>query len=410
MRSLKVAFFLLTFASVTALAQGSGEATFIRNVCDSLLDTKVTLIAKSIDESNWYGNPQGNVNNWKTDSVKTKTHASYNTLKLVFSDYAQFAVPYSITANCYDTKGNTYDYLTWEKDHWYRDTTKNYATYIYDAHNVKNIGVYDSTNANNFLAMAPNKLPDDDAFGPGEILVSRPFELNFEWWFVGLRYEFVYDSVINGVTRRVTRSKFTGAVAYDSLTAFRSAKSEMDQKAPIPDTIKTIRIQTVKVTLVDSRKLNSPSESSSSVEPPKSSSSEIPKSSSSEPPKSSSSDKPKSSSSQGTDPGTSSSADKPKSSSSQGTDPSTSSSSDKPKSSSSQGTNPGTSSSADKPKSSSGDSSPIPVVRSEMERNEIVEVRRLDGSVVKNFRAEKPGIYYVKTSGGTWLKKVVLPK
>lgn len=407
MRSLKVAFFLLAFASAMALAQGSGEATFIRNVCDTLLNKKVTLIAKTIEESNWYGNPQGNVNNWKTDSVKTKTHASYNTLKLALSDYAQFTVPYSITANCYETKGNTYDYLTWERDHWYRDTIKNYATYIYDSHNVKSIGTYDSTNANNFLAMAQNKLPDDDAFGPGEILVSRPFELNFEWWFVGLRYELVYDSIIDGVTNRVTRSKFTGAVAYDSLTAFRAAKSAMDQKAPIPDTLKTIRIQAVKVTLVDSRKLNSPTESSSSVEPPKSSSSETPKSSSSEPPKSSSSDKPKSSSaeppksssSQGSTPGTSSSADKPKSSSAES-----------PKSSSSQGSSPSTSSSADKPKSSSGDSSPIPVVRSEMERNEIVEVRRLDGSVVKNFRAEKPGIYYVKTSGGTWLKKVVLPK
>ena len=407
MRSLKVAFFLLAFASAMALAQGSGEATFIRNVCDSLLNTKVTLIAKSIDESNWYGNPQGNVSKWRADSVKTKTHASYNTLKLALSDYAQFTVPYSITANCYETKGNTYDYLTWERDHWYRDTIKNYATYIYDSHNVKSIGVYDSTNANNFLAMAQNKLPDDDAFGPGEILVSRPFELNFEWWFVGLRYELVYDSIIDGVTNRVTRSKFTGAVAYDSLTAFRAAKSAMDQKAPIPDTLKTIRIQAVKVTLVDSRKLNSPTESSSSVEPPKSSSSETPKSSSSEPPKSSSSDKPKSSSaeppksssSQGSTPGTSSSADKPKSSSAES-----------PKSSSSQGSSPSTSSSADKPKSSSGDSSPIPVVRSEMERNEIVEVRRLDGSVVKNFRAEKPGIYYVKTSGGMWLKKVVLPK
>lgn len=407
MRSLKVAFFLLAFASAMALAQGSGEAIFVRNVCDTLLNKKVTLIAKTIEESNWYGNPQGNVSKWKADSVKTKVHASYNTLKLALSDYAQFAVPYSIMANCYETKGNTYDYLTWERDHWYRDTIKNYATYIYDSHNVKSIGVYDSTNANNFLAMAQNKLPDDDAFGPGEILVSRPFELNFEWWFVGLRYELVYDSIIDGVTNRVTRSKFTGAVAYDSLTAFRAAKSAMDQKAPIPDTLKTIRIQAVKVTLVDSRKLNSLTESSSSVEPPKSSSSETPKSSSSEPPKSSSSDKPKSSSaeppksssSQGSTPGTSSSADKPKSSSAES-----------PKSSSSQGSSPSTSSSADKPKSSSGDSSPIPVVRSEMERDEIVEVRRLDGSVVKNFRAEKPGIYYVKTSGGTWLKKVVLPK
>jgi hypothetical protein len=45
-----------------------------------------------------------------------------------------------------------------------------------------------------------------------------------------------------------------------------------------------------------------------------------------------------------------------------------------------------------------------------MERDEIVEVRRLDGSVVKNFRAERPGIYYVRTAGGIWLKKVVLPK
>ena len=404
MRSLKVVFFLLAFASVMALAQGSGEATYIRNVCDSLRNTKVTLIAKTIEESNWYGNPQGSADKWKADSIRTKTHSSYKTLELVLKDNAQFTMPYSITANCFESTRNTYDNLTWEKDHWYRDTAKNYATYIYDVHNVKNIGAYDSSNANNFLAMAPNKLPEDDAFGPGEILVSKPFELTFEWWFVGLRYELVYDSIIGGVTSTVIRSRFAGSVGYDSLTAFRAAKSSLDQKG-IPDTLKTIRIQAVKVTLVDSRKLNSPSGSSSSVEPPKSSSSQ-----GTNPGTSSSADNPKSSSSQGTNPGTSSSTDKPKSSSSQGANPGTSSSTDKPKSSSSQGSNPGTSSSTDNPKSSSGDSSPIPVVRSEMEHNEIVEVRRLDGSIVKNSRTEKPGIYYVRTAGGTWLKKVVLPK
>ena len=50
------------------------------------------------------------------------------------------------------------------------------------------------------------------------------------------------------------------------------------------------------------------------------------------------------------------------------------------------------------------------MVRTELVEDEVVEMRTLDGSLVKNSRNVKPGIYYMKTSRGTWIKKAVLPK
>ena len=50
------------------------------------------------------------------------------------------------------------------------------------------------------------------------------------------------------------------------------------------------------------------------------------------------------------------------------------------------------------------------MVRMELVDDEVVEMRTLDGSLVKNSRNVKPGIYYAKTSRGTWFKKVVLPR
>jgi len=40
----------------------------------------------------------------------------------------------------------------------------------------------------------------------------------------------------------------------------------------------------------------------------------------------------------------------------------------------------------------------------------VVQVRRLDGSVVGNMRNLEPGVYYVRYSDGKWQKKAVLLK
>ena len=41
---------------------------------------------------------------------------------------------------------------------------------------------------------------------------------------------------------------------------------------------------------------------------------------------------------------------------------------------------------------------------------QVVQVRRLDGSVVKSSEKLGPGVYYVKYSTGIWQKKAVLSK
>jgi hypothetical protein len=40
----------------------------------------------------------------------------------------------------------------------------------------------------------------------------------------------------------------------------------------------------------------------------------------------------------------------------------------------------------------------------------VVQMRRLDGSKVLDTKSATPGIYYVKTAGGVWMKKLVLRK
>ena len=412
-----------------ALAQDT-SSVFIRNICDSL-SSVVEFVPAYIEETNWYGNPQ----TWTKDSSNFTRHESYRTVKV--SSFAD-SLPLSIQANCRQSQLTTYKYATWNNSNeWVEKDNDDFATVIYDIHNLKMEG-HDSSNTNNILIYMPGSIPENSSFPANHLLFSKPYEFTFEWWYAVAHYRHVYvDSV--GVTHYA--NKYGRASGNDSLKTVNNA---INTRA-IPDTVKSVRIQVLKVVLIDSRKplqpessssvvVSSSSESSSSSGVPASSSSE--KSSSSVTPESSSSVKSSSSSkieSSSSEPESSSaessssaksSSSQPKSSSSVKSSSSKvpessssdkvssssekkSSSSSKPASSSSEGKS---SSSKNNKSSSSEKSDRIVALESQDVSRYVVQVRRLDGTVVKNAQRVGPGVYYVKYSDGIWQKKAVLQK
>ena len=402
-------------------ANAQGDEVFIRNVCDTLASKghdPVTLVATDLIETKWVASKKSG--NWTHGTATKATHTTYSTLSpIVKSVSGRF--PLSIEAGCRASSNMLYKYMRWNEFKWSRDSLSDYSTYIFDTHN-RAIGDYDSTNANNILAMVSEPPVDKDSYNSDEIMISKSFEFAFEWWLAAAEISW---KKANGATSK----KFFNVPAFDSLTAFRAMfdymKATIDTATSVPDTISTANIQVIKVVLKDSLK------TVTIIDPPGSSSSVVQNSSSSVVPQSSvvqsssSSDTPKSSavnSSSSDVPKSSSSSDTPKSSAVQ----SSSSSKDTPASSSSVTSSSSTtsSSSGDTPKSSSSDtpecsdskssssegSEAIATVRTEFVDEEIVEVRGLDGRLVKNSGNVKPGIYYAKTSRGTWFKKVVLPR
>ncbi|MBR5693396.1 MAG: hypothetical protein IKX42_06850 [Fibrobacter sp.] len=389
-------------------ANAQGDEVFIRNVCDTLASKghdPVTLVATDLIETKWVASKKSG--NWTHGTATKATHTSYSTLSpIVKSVSGRF--PLSIEAGCRANSNMLYKYMRWNEFKWSRDSLSDFSTYIFDTHN-RAIGDYDSTNANNILAMVSELPVDKDSYNSDEIMISKSFEFAFEWWLAAAEISW---KKANGATSK----KFFNVPAFDSLTAFRAMfdymKATIDTATSVPDTISTANIQVIKVVLKDSEKTTTIIEpaSSSSVVPP-SSSSDKPQSSATQ--SSSSSDTPKSSavnSSSSDVPKSSSSSDTPKSSAVQSSSsskdtPASSSSGDTPKSSSSD-----TPECSDSKSSSSEGSEAIATVRTEFVDEEIVEVRGLDGRLVKNSGNVKPGIYYAKTSRGTWFKKVVLPR
>ena len=362
---MRYVFLLLAFFATAAFAQDAGTPSNIKNICDTLSlgdYPKVTFVPAYIDESNWFGNPH----TWQVDSTNNFRHESFETVQINPGKFTR-RLPVSVSASCFPTMQNAFVYAGWNSaKKWVLDTADNYATVIRDT---RQMGVegYDSLNSYNLLAMVKNSLPEDDEFNPGELLVSRTYEFSFEWWYVTVSYRFVEQRDAGPYTGY----RYASAVSYDSSTA---AKSALDSLA-VPDTIKAMRIQAIKAVLKDSRKLGG-EECSSSVSEPSSSS--MAKSSSSVPASSSSKTENKSSSSTSDAKSSSSTA----------------------KSSSSAVTS-----------SSSGGSQLVHSVLLVSENlDAVVQMRRLDGSKVLDTKSATPGIYYVKTAGGVWMKKLVLRK
>ena len=470
MKKIFAAFAVLALASVAF----ADDSAVYRNVCDSLSlngHAEIKLVPAYIDETNWYGNPK----TLSQDSVAFKRHETYETLQLNLStkDNVQ-DIPISVTAACRETRNTEYVFAEWTTSKtWKKDSTDNYATYIYDIHALKMDG-HDSTNTYNILAFVPDMIPENLSFKAEQLLFSTSFEFAFEWWFAGASYTHVYKGTGEDSLKTYMQSSFASSASNDSLKAFTAAINALNA----PDTMKTVRVQVVKVVLSDSRKPQIPESSSSSANPvscastesssssanpvscagtesssssanpvscagiESSSSSENPvscagieSSSSSEHPvscagaeSSSSSAKPVScsgteSSSSSAKPvscsgAESSSSSKPASSSSDKSSSSSvkESSSSTAKSSSSKQPETSSSKAEDSSSSSKGKSSSsekperLVTVRSMDDSARMVQVRTLDGSVVKNSAQLAPGVYYVKYSNGKWQKMAVLAK
>lgn len=324
--------------SSSSVIESSSSA--IRNICDTLRfveNSLVELVPAYVDETNWYGNSH----TWKKDSVNTKRHDSYETV-LINGTQFSYELPLSIKATCRETRGVAYKFATWNDDKaWIEKVSNNYATYIYDSRSIS-FASYDSTNTYNMLAFVPEKIPENFAFASNQILVSRTYEFAFEWWFAGASYQHSFRGTGSDSLKVFTSSRYTSSASNDSLKAVQSALEALN----VPDTTKSVRIQVVKVVLVDSRKAPEP-ESSSSGNVESSSSDDVEISSSSEV--------------------------KPSSSSSEGPDR-------------------------------------FVATRSLGEPARILLVRNLDGSVVKYSGRLAPGVYYVKKSDGKWSKMAVLPR
>ena len=428
----------LTALAIFAIASFAfaGDGTAIRNVCDSLAlgeQPMVELVPNYIDEYNWYGNPHNGVK----DSSTFTRHESYQTIELKTDNFTK-RLPLLVQAKCSESDMMTVEYATWNNSKkWVKKSADNYATYIFDIHALSMPG-HDTTNTYNLLAYVPNQLPSDYSFNSEELLFSTTFEFAFEWWFAAVHYLEVLD---NREGYWHGRNHYGSSAGNDSLKVVRAALNA----AAFPDSISSVRIQVVKVVLVDSRKPLAPESSSSSVTSSSSAdpvSSSVTESSSSSKPVSSSSSKPASSSSvvvsSSSQPSSSSktpdssssvvpsssskqessSSSKPVSSSSEGKSSSSaapgsssvgkSSSSEAPKSSS-EGSKPKSSSSKKQESSSSG-SDRIMVLGGEDASRYVVQVRRLDGTIAKDSRKLGPGVYYVKYSDGTWQKKALLLK
>lgn len=399
--------------SVVALVAVLSAAAFAdegieehRNRCITMesSDKQVTLVAAPIEETNWYLNPHAA--KWVPDSVKTAVHESYKTIEISTQTLGERGrLPLSVTARCRETSNNQFNYATVQSYKNWKENKREFMTNIFDIHSKPLYG-YDSTNAYNVLALIQEGKTDLDEYEADQILVSRTFEFDFEWWYVGVSFKMAFDTIIDGVQKHGTKLITSLSVGYDSLLTFNSAKDNFLHPSNPghvpPDTLKTARVQMIKVSLVDPERL--PSSSSVVTQ---SSSSVVTQSSSSVAGSSGSNDQPKSSANEPE----SSASEQPKSSAEQ----SSSSSKDSPKSSASE---PESSSSTgeDKPKSSAGESSSsggktsIAIMRNEAVDDDIVEMRGLDGTLVKRNADVKPGIYYAKTSRGIWIRKAVMPR
>jgi len=343
------------FLTSAALAQ---EGSDIRNVCDTLIhstNSKVTLKLAYLDETKWDGSKD-----LKTPSSVEKKR--YTELKeLTPLRYMLQKVPYSLTAGCSNSRYNEYKYYSWAKgaSSWSQGTMNDYATAILDIHGNKMNG-YDSTNTYNFLVFHQGSLPEE-SYQAGEIMASRTYDFRFDWWYAAIAYYRVtrVDSTVNA-DKSVTYTTYGswslgGAVAMDSASVVAQARASLD----IPDSIKDVKLQVLHAVYMDERKIGEVISSSASAEPNSSASAE---------------------------PNTSASVD------------------------------PNTSASYD-PESSAEWSSSANELTSIAELNAVPrmfghrrEVRRLDGSFVKESEALAPGVYYVKGENGLWKKQIALPR
>lgn len=394
---------VLAIFSTNALAQSE---TNIRNVCDTLpmsdIGPKVELSSPYYEETNWYGNPK----TMKMDSSSVKRFESYSEFDFRGD---KLRVPLTIEAGCAEGPNSTVTYATWNNSKKWVVKEDSYFTYIVDTHNMTTDEINDKT-AYNMLILHKGEKSADDSYMSDELFVSKFFEFRFEWWLAEVSYEYKKDTIVDGGKAVYIGRPYSYAIATDSVKAVAAAMNGF----VIPDTILTIRIQTVKAFFMDPRKPEpgsleqQESVSSSSKTQQESSSSALQEQVSS----SSKKQESVSSSSKNQESNFSSSKEsKQNSSSSKQTEVNSSSSKQQESvSSSSKGNSSSSSAKQGKTSSSSEKSEAIPVQRlaspAEIDWS-TAQVRRLDGSVVQNRRQLPPGVYYMKSFDGMWKKTAV---
>ena len=310
---MKRILWLIMIVMAFSFAQEETE-TYIRNICDTLPNSATPLVELKmayVDVGQWYGSKDLS----KKDSSSVKRYKSYESIKPFRDKKISLSLPYSITASCAETQYNLYKIAQWNESSLSWDLNADnddYATVIMDVNMVEFPG-YNASNSYNILAFRKGSLPQDGSYKAEDLMVSRTFEFQFDWWYTYAAYTIVSTAS--------TKWSFRSSYGLDSLSSLNNALKSLD----IPDSISKIQIHQFHVVLVDPNK-NQP-ESSSSVE----------------------------------------------------------------ESSSSEET----------------------TVLGRMERtprvfNDSREVRRLDGSIVKQGESLKPGVYYVRGMDGRWKKNVQL--
>ena len=369
---MKRILWLIMIVVAFSFAQEETE-TYIRNICDTLPQSATPLVELRmayVDVTQWYGSKDLS----KKDSSSVKRYKSYETIKPFRDKKISLSLPYSITASCAETQYNLYKMAQWNESTLSWDLNEDngdYATYIMDVNMVEFPG-YNASNSYNILAFRKGSLPQDGSYKADELMVSRTFEFQFDWWYTYVAYTIVSTSSI--------KWQFKASYGLDSLSSLNNALKTLDA----PDSISKIQIHQFHVVLTDPNKNTVASSSSETA-----SSSSV-ASSSSEAASSSS---------------VASSSSKVSSSSSKGSSSSVASSSSKAKSSSSEAS----SSSEKKSSSSSKKTTAIDRLVSVPRVFEAREIRRLDGSLVKVGEQLMPGVYYVKGVDGRWKKQVELP-
>lgn len=324
------------------------EERFIRNICDTLPSSptpKVELKLAYVDETQWFGSKDLS----KTDSSSVKRYKDYKSLVPLRNKFTD-RIPVSVMAECAETKMNAVKFAEWSESSktWtLNEGNKDFATYIMDV-NIVELAGYKPSNAYNFLAYKKEKLPaTDETFTAEELMASKTYEFQFDWWYTVAAYKIV-KTVVNddGSTGQSTSWKMSSVLAMDSVSSVQSAVSGLEKANP--DTVSKVQYQQFHVVLMDSRKIPSEAVSSSSV--------------------------------------------------------AASSSSDAKSSSSS-----AESSSSAAPSSSDSSTAIGRLETSPRTFGVARKVRRLDGSLVKSGEQLVPGVYYVKGMDGRWIKQVEMP-
>lgn len=329
------------------------EGTYIRNICDSLPfkdPSKVELRLSKLEAISW----SGSKDLAHKDSGKVMDYSDDYTKLNPLRDQFKKNLPLSITAGCSETKNNLFKFANWDsrsKTWIENDENNDYATCIMDV-NIYEFPDFNASNSYNVLALRKGSLPEEDSYTSDELMVSRTFEFNFEWWYsIAMYTELDTIKGTDGGISISVRNHYATSLALDSASALNRSIDSLN----VPDSIAKVQYQLIHAVLSDANKI----QSSSSAQPTSSASEDC-----------------------DDDPRLSCGYESNKSSSSMGS-----------------------SSSEEEETTLAGG-----LLKSLRESADVREIRRLDGSRVSSSETLNPGVYYVKGVDGRWKKRIEFPR